>query len=519
MYKNKMTWWVSAAMVFLLLTLTGCQAVQGLDIAEAIKNSATVKSSESKGTLQIEVVPGDTSKLTADEQKSLSALQNVKVELTNVKTQDAQQISADGTITYGKGSIPFKLAAEGTKIIVRIEGAKKPIVYDLLGGSNPTFTQMLPTVIQEQLGNIIAEIKPSIIGLILANTANPSNISVSTVTDQINGADLSLQQAHIELNGTELASLLRKLFSNILADEAGLKELLSQLYDALSPVIEEQIKAGSADFSLKILSNKQLALGLVYEPIRDFLEKTAASFEAANTGDAEQGVMPLNSLFDSKTTLNADIYIDADKFIRKQTLAVNMPLQDKGTGVAGLKLSFTSETWNMNKPVTADTIDISGGAVQVGKDASSIYHVLDNLDKQSLFYKMLREDMKVTKKEVNLKLTDDGAGSTSDTPQPVINADNKTMVPVRFISEKLGAEVGWNGDLQEVTIKDLLSGKTITLKLDSKVATVDGASIELESAATLHNGSTFVPIRFIAESLGGIVSFNDATRVVTIKRD
>lgn len=122
------------------------------------------------------------------------------------------------------------------------------------------------------------------------------------------------------------------------------------MYDALSPVIEEQIKAGSADFSLKILSNKQLALGLVYEPIRDFLEKTAASFEATITGDVEQGVMPVKGLFDAKSTLQADIYIDADKFIRKQTLAVNMPLPDKGTGVAGLKLSFTSETWNMNKP-------------------------------------------------------------------------------------------------------------------------------------------------------------------------
>ncbi|MZQ82507.1 copper amine oxidase N-terminal domain-containing protein [Paenibacillus sp. 5J-6] len=519
MYTKKLTWWVSAAMVFLLLTLTGCQAVQGLDIAAAIKNSATVKSSESKGTLQIELVPGDTSKLTADEQKSLSALQNVKVEFTNVKTQNAQQISAEGTITYGKGSIPFKLATEGTKIILNIEGAKKPIVYDLLGGSNVTFMKMLPTILQEQFGNKIAEIKPAIIGLILANTANPSNISVSAVTDKVNGSDLSLQQAHIELNGTELASLLRKLFSNILADEAGLQELLSQLYDALLPVIQEQIDAGSTDFSLKILSNKQLALGLVNQPIRDFLEKTAASFEEAITGDAEQGVMPINGLFDSKTTLKADLYIDADQFIRKQTLAVNMPLPDKGTGVAGLKLTIASETWNTNKPVTADTIDISGDAVLVGKDASSIYHVLSNLDKQSLFYKMLREDLKVTKKEVNLKLTDDVAGSTSDTPQPFINADNKTMVPVRFISEKLGAEVGWNGDLQEVTIKDLLSGKTIVLKLDSKIATVDGASIELESAATLHNGSTFVPIRFIAESLGGIVSFNDETRVVTIKRD
>ncbi|MBP1964731.1 copper amine oxidase N-terminal domain-containing protein [Paenibacillus aceris] len=519
MYKKKMTWWLSAALVLLLLALTGCQAVQGLDIAAAIKNSAAVKSSESNGTLQIELVPGDTSKLTADEQKSLSALQNVKIELTNVKTQNAQQLSADGSITYGKGAIPFKLATENSKLILSIEGAKKPIVIDLFGGSNVSFMKLLPAVIQEQFGSKIAEVKPAIIGLILANIANPSNISVSAVTDKVNGADLSLQKAHIELNGTELSSLLRKLFSNILADEAGLKDLLSQLYDALSPVIEDQIKAGSADFALKILSNKQLAVGLVYQPIRDFLETTAGSLEKAIAEDDEQGSLPVHGLFDGKSTLQADIYIDSDKLVRKQALALSMPLPDRGTGVAELKLSFVSETWNTNKPVTAQTIDISGGAVQIGTEASSIYHVLNNLDKQSLFYKMLREDVKVTKKEVNLKLNAGDAGSTSDTPQPFINQDNKTMVPVRFISEKLGAEVGWNGDLQEVTIKDLLSGTTIILKLDSKIASVNGAAIELESAATLHNGSTFVPIRFIAESLGGKVSFNDETRVVTIKRD
>ncbi|SDP15738.1 Copper amine oxidase N-terminal domain-containing protein [Paenibacillus sp. yr247] len=521
MYKKKLTWWISAAMVLLLLTLTGCQAVQGFDIAGAIQNDWAVKSSESKGSLQFELVPGDTSKLSADEQKSLSALQNVKIELTNVKTQNAQHLSADGTITYTKGTIPFKLATEGTKLILSIEGAKKPIVFDILGGSDLSFIKLLPTALQEQFGNKIADIKPAIIGLILANTPNPSNISVSTVTDKVNGEDLSLQKAHMELSGTELATLLKKLLSNILADEAGLKNLINQLYDALSPIIEEQIKSGSADFTLKILSNKQLAVGLVYPPIHDFLEKTSASLDKMIAGDAssEQRILPIQALFSSQSTLQADIYADADKQIRKQSFAWNVPLPNTGSGVAGLKLSYVSETWNINKPVTADTINISSGAVNVGMEASSIYSLLNNLDKQSLFYKMLKDDLKVTKKEVNLKLNEDAVGSASDTPQPFINSDNKTMVPVRFISEKLGAEVGWNGDLQQVTIKDLLTGTTIILKLDSKIASVNGTSIELESAATLHNSSTFVPIRFIAESLGGKVSFNDDTRVVTIKRD
>jgi hypothetical protein len=517
MYKKKLTWWISAALVLLLLTLTGCQAVQGFDIAGAIKNDWSVKSSESKGTLQFELVPGDTSKLSADEQKSLSALQNVKIELTNVKTQNAQHLSADGTITYSKGTIPFKLATEGTKLILSVEGAKKPVVFDILGGTDLSFLKLLPTALQEQFGNKIADIKPAIIGLILANTPNPSNISVSTVTDKVNGEALSLQKAHIELGGSELASLLQKLITNVLADEAGLKDLISQLYDALAPVIEEQIKNGSADFTLKILSNKQLAVGLVYPPIHDFLVKTSASLDKMIAGDAssEQGILPIQALFSSKSTLQADIYADADNQVRKQSLALSVPLPNSSSGAVGLKLSYVSETWNINKPVTADTINISGGALNVGMEASSIYSLLNNLDKQSLIYKLLKDDLKVTKKEVNLSTT----GSASNDLQPFINSDGTTMVPVRFISEKLGAEVGWNGDLQQVTIKDLLSGATIILKLNSKIASVNGASFELESAATLHNDSTFVPIRFIAEQLGGKVSFNDDTRVVTIKRD
>lgn len=517
MYKKKLTWWISAAMVLLMFTLSGCQAVQGLDLAGAIQNDWAVKSSESKGTLQLEFVPGDTSKLSTEEQKALTALQNVKIELTNVKTQDAQHLSADGTITYSKGTIPFKLATESTKFILSVEGAKKPIVFDVLGGSNLSFTKLLPAAVQEQFGNKIADIKSAIIGLILANTPNPSNISVTPVTDKVNGESLSLQKAHIELSGTELASLLKKLLSNVLADEAGLKELISQLYDALSPIIEEQIKGGSTDFSLKILSNKQLAVGLVYPPIQDFLKKTAASLDKMIAGDAlgEPGILPIQDLFNSKSSLQADIYTDADKQVRKQSLALNVPLTNTSSGVAALKLSYVSETWNINKPVTANTIDISGGALNVGLEASSIYSLLNNLDKQSLIYKLLKEDLKVTKKEVNLSTT----GSASDELQPFINSDGKTMVPVRFISEKLGAEVSWNGDLQQVTIKDLLTGATVILKLDSKIASVNGASVELESAATLHHESTFVPIRFIAEQLGGKVSFNDDTRVVTIKRD
>ncbi|OCT15930.1 hypothetical protein A8709_09920 [Paenibacillus pectinilyticus] len=518
MYTKKWTWLISAAMVIMMLTLTGCQTIQGLDLAKAIQNGASVKSSESKGTLQLELVPGDTSKLSAADKATLSALQNVKVELA-VKTQDNQHSSIDGTIVYSKGSIPFTVALEGTKINLAITGAKKPIVIDLLGGSNISFMKLLPKAIQDQFGNKILEIKPALIGLLLGNTPNPANLSVSPVTDTVNGESLSLQKAHMEMSGTEFASLLQKLLANVLTDEAGLKDVLSQLYDALLPVIQEQIQAGDDSITLKLLTNKDLALGVVYSPIHDYIKGFADSLTASITGtDASKpGLLPTKELFGANSSLQADIYIDGDKQVRKQVLALNIPLTDSKMGASALKLTYTNETWNLNKPITASTINTSG-ALQLGLDATSIYKLLANQDKQSTLYTMLKDDLHVTKKDVNMAT--DGSGATDDAPQPFIDANGKTMVPVRFVSEQLGAEVGWNGDLRQVTITDYVTGKTILLTLDSKNATVNGAAApELESAATLSNNSTFVPIRFIAEQLGCIVSFNDDTRVVTIHRD
>ncbi|MGO4499238.1 copper amine oxidase N-terminal domain-containing protein [Paenibacillus sp. 2RAB27] len=504
MHSKKWTWLISAALVIMMLTLTGCQSIQGLELAKAVQNGANVKSSESKGTLQLELVPGDTSKLSAGEKAALAALKDVKIELA-VKAQDSQRLSAEGKIIYSKGTIPFNVAMEGTKVNLSIEGAKQPIVIDLLGGANISFLSFLPKSIQEQFGNKLLEIKSGLIELILANSTDPANLAITSVTDKVNNESLSLQKAHIELSGTELASLLQKLLANVLADEAGLKKVLSQLYDALAPVIQEQIAAGDKSITLSLLTNKDLTLGFVYSPIHDFLAGLADSID------------PTKDMFSAKASLQADLFIDSDKQIRKQNIAINMPMTESNNGASAIKISYVSESWNLNKPVTASKVD-TAGALQLKPDATAIFRVLATLDKQSTLYKMLKNDLQVTKKDINM--VTDGSGAKDDAPQPFINANGTTMVPVRFVSEQLGAEVGWNGDLRQVTITDFLTGKTLLLTLDSKNATVNGsAAPELESAATLSDNSTFVPIRFIAEQLGCVVSFNNETRVVTIHRD
>lgn len=50
--------------------------------------------------------------------------------------------------------------------------------------------------------------------------------------------------------------------------------------------------------------------------------------------------------------------------------------------------------------------------------------------------------------------------------KPFIDENNRTLIPVRFVTEKLGAQVGWDGDTRTVTVD--LDDKKVVLKIDQK---------------------------------------------------
>ncbi|PYI54841.1 N-acetylmuramoyl-L-alanine amidase family protein [Paenibacillus flagellatus] len=95
---------------------------------------------------------------------------------------------------------------------------------------------------------------------------------------------------------------------------------------------------------------------------------------------------------------------------------------------------------------------------------------------------------------------------------PQIIGQGVTIVPVRIVSEGLGAKVEWFE--KEQRVKVVFGGKTIEMKIGDKSATVDGKKEVLEEAPALVGDFTFVPIRFIAEQLGHTVGWDDSTRSV-----
>lgn len=99
---------------------------------------------------------------------------------------------------------------------------------------------------------------------------------------------------------------------------------------------------------------------------------------------------------------------------------------------------------------------------------------------------------------------------------PVI-MNGRTMVPARAIFESLGADVGWNGETRTVTVS--AKGVDVNLVVGSRVAVVNGNNIYLDQPAAVVEGRTIVPIRFISENIGARVGWNPDTKTVSLETE
>lgn len=115
---------------------------------------------------------------------------------------------------------------------------------------------------------------------------------------------------------------------------------------------------------------------------------------------------------------------------------------------------------------------------------------------------------------VQLKLNDQLI--KSDVP-PVVH-NERTLVPLRAIMENVNAEVEWDQANYQVTVKTV--DKQILLKIDSPVAMVNGQAVRLPDNVPpkIINGRTMVPIRFVAETIGMNVTWEENTRTVVLSQ-
>ena len=106
----------------------------------------------------------------------------------------------------------------------------------------------------------------------------------------------------------------------------------------------------------------------------------------------------------------------------------------------------------------------------------------------------------------------DGEQMSFDQPPVIMN--DSTLVPFRAIFERLGMEVEWNGDDKSVTAYN--SETEIGLLVGYNTMYVNDNEVELLAPPVIINDRTLVPLRAISEAVGAYVGWDGETRTVTI---
>lgn len=198
----------------------------------------------------------------------------------------------------------------------------------------------------------------------------------------------------------------------------------------------------------------------------------------------------------TKDEANASVYLDTFKMTEEGLLSADGEIIVAMEGAEkydGKKLLVFYDFATMSIPAITNPIKV----VELEEKA-------EDQDKVSVSFKV-----------GDSTLTINGEAVTVETPY-VVGA-GVTLVPIRVISEAFGAEVNWDGETKTVTVS--CGECKVIVTVGSKTALVNGEEKTLEEAPELTDGGfSMIPLRFISESLGATVGYDNATAQITVEK-
>lgn len=174
--------------------------------------------------------------------------------------------------------------------------------------------------------------------------------------------------------------------------------------------------------------------------------------------------------------------------------------------INGVKWSFTTKAGSNGSGHTGGSSN--GG----GNSSSDMIYISKNqqASKAELLAKTLDPKKKFTASNAGIRIN--GEYVTLTPSAKVING--ATYIPLRGVFEKLGSQVFWNQQAQRITI---MHGQSeVILRIGSKEANVDGYYKTLPKAPFTQNGTTYIPLRFVSEAIGGTVLWDGKSNTVSI---
>ncbi|WP_343223694.1 copper amine oxidase N-terminal domain-containing protein [Paenibacillus oenotherae] len=98
-----------------------------------------------------------------------------------------------------------------------------------------------------------------------------------------------------------------------------------------------------------------------------------------------------------------------------------------------------------------------------------------------------------------------------------ITVEGRTLVKLRSLTDPKWLVFAYDSKTRIVMVHTKDNSKTVQLREGEKTATVNGEKVEIDAAVVNKNGLTYVPLRFISESLGASVHYNAQEKRVIVR--
>lgn len=124
--------------------------------------------------------------------------------------------------------------------------------------------------------------------------------------------------------------------------------------------------------------------------------------------------------------------------------------------------------------------------------------------------------MSYSQDKVTVRIDGNAVSFTDESGTPFIDANSRTLVPLRVTMEAYGATVSWD-DKSRVALVEK-DGMKVEVPIGEKYILKNSIKAENDSVAVIENNRTYLPIRIVLESFGAVVNWEQATQTVVVHK-
>lgn len=471
----------------LIVALVGCQAVGGVNLNEMLTKQLDVRSSAGSSSFEVQLDWNEDALAAEDVrvQRLAHLFSRIKLQLDEVRSDDKGNLAASGQLSLTKGDIPFTLAADTSKLVLRVDGMKRPLLLDIGGlqtgmlpgaGIVPGVGDMTGSLMKEAFRDALKEVASYTIG----HLPNPPKIGASAVNIPINGAATDLMKVHAELSGKELGELIPVFLDSVLADGEGVRSLLERLTawaSELPPELQEEI--GFTDEDTKMTKED---IAEAAQDIMDELQELRDSYEEASKEEDWQQV------FNESLTFKGDFYADKSLHIRKASTEISLGaglFQEEDIPLKGIVIRTEQETWSINEDLKLGPVETPANALSAEALAEmNPRKMLRQLSVDSVVYDVLKNDLQIDDQAFTL---------SSDWGVPIASDDDDNLyVPIKETMRELDNPITFDAARKQIRFYDDPTDQDVILTLGSDKAIVNGERVNLHATVARIDGVAYM---------------------------